>query len=379
MDVTSQMVPGQEGGPAAYESPWGTLSRLDQRPAKPHHRGRVWAIAAAAVALLAGGGIAVAGAQADGTNTPAGAAETFLDAATTFDQAQTMAQIAPSEKTLLAGPAKELAAIGRAKADGRETQLLTTWQRVTDTMTVTLRDIETQTTTLVPGVAKVDLTGGSVTLQARDGQGTAAQSAWQSLISQAEALAGRSGSGSGAGSLLSRLTNIEAKPVTVSVTALRLALGEDLYTVTVKEAGRWYASPLMTLAQAAFQQQGVASSALHAPIAASQRTRYTTAAEAVQGYGGAVQAFLKDGDAEALAAALPTAEARVVSVYGPALVNAAGGAAAIQKAVSGADAHPALAARLKAVEGFSTTVGDARGYAVSPTASALAELVASLG
>lgn len=103
-------------------------------------------------------------------------------------------------------------------------------------------------------------------------------------------------------------------------------LPSPIAVVVVKEGG-WYVSPMLTSAEASFAQLSYAaerwgySDVPRRGRSIVEAARFDTPQAALEGAAAAVERFTDNGRIEGLAAVLPLAERRLLSIYGPAVAD----------------------------------------------------------
>ncbi|MDR1152337.1 MAG: hypothetical protein LBK72_07675, partial [Bifidobacteriaceae bacterium] len=324
-------LPHQTADPAGYavdptDVPIGPAAPVaglapDPSPRRLRRR-RTWIIAGAVAAavVLAGGGTAAALLAASslphGASSPEGAVTAFVKAVQSKRLPAMGFMLAPSEVGL----------IRQAMADVRPTDgapspspdqaeaLAAAW----DSVTIDTSGMETSSEQIAEGVAVVTLTSGSITIDAD----TAAVGR---LIDTAGAASGP------LAGLSSDLPATEAEealadladslPYTITAADIADDAGFLPRLVAVEEEGKWYVSAAMSLAELVFANAATDNPALQrgTPLSAAERGEFTDAEGAADQFVTGLSEAIGSGDVRALAAALPTAEARLLAVYGPAV------------------------------------------------------------
>jgi hypothetical protein len=285
-----------------------------------------------------------------GAASPEDAAEALLVDLASLDFTQVASKVAPSEQTLF-DPLVDAAADAQNQNEEQK-QFQEIWNDAKAAVTVEFKDLKFSSQALAEGVDRTVVTGGSVSLDAdTDKLADAVMDLYDLSGSSASSLS------SGLDGLLSGVTafGMEAPadnrseikeqldqffPVTKDVEDL-VAMSDldDLFVVTVKEDGKWFTSASMTLAQYAYEDSGMDNAALGDPIPDGEMKGASSPEDALGNLVAAWDAAAQNNDLRELAKALPTAESRLLAVYGPALMSDGGmsleGASGVISGVSG--------------------------------------------
>lgn len=105
----------------------------------------------------------------------------------------------------------------------------------------------------------------------------------------------------------------------ISEDDLLIGQGYPLSVITVDEGG-WYTSPLLTGVDLAAGQAMIQGGYSYGDSLIDAE-KFGSPEDAAHGFADGLEAFVSNGDYEAFAAALPLAERRAVSLYGPALAD----------------------------------------------------------
>ena len=276
-------------------------------------RGRVWVGVGVAVALvlgLGGAGYAFVGAKLAGSATPEAAVAKLLAGVAKKDPLGLAGAISPAEFSpfqSVYGDLTDRTATGDPTVQAAVRKAL-------DSLTITVDGLQTQSSGLDDGLAKVTIVGGTVTVDGdpaviADAIATATGSSAQGLLAMDSA------------GLRSQLSDeLSGKlPYTVNLADDLAFQGGAPFLVTVQEKGKWYVSPLMTLGEYLAQSQGIRRGAM--PTAADL-VKPKDPVDAAQQFAQALEK-VPGGDLGPLAATLPLAERRFVDVYGQAFVDEA--------------------------------------------------------
>ncbi|MDR2454842.1 MAG: hypothetical protein LBD51_10085 [Bifidobacteriaceae bacterium] len=260
-------------------------------------------------ALSGGGG---------GAASPQAAVTALLDDLAGLDFPKAISRLAPSERATAQPWIDQIAeTLPAPKPNPASLKAFAQLQRA---LQIEFADLEFASQTLAEGVVREAVTAGQVTIDADTAAlaGAICDGIDQSADpGKARALLGI-GAATTRAELQTRLDN--ALPITKSVADLaKSAHLPGLFAVTVKEEGRWYTSPSMTLAQYAFEAAGGANQDLGQTIPADQMTGAGSPEDAIGLLAAALDDAAAAGDLRQVAKALPLAESRLLAVYGPAL------------------------------------------------------------
>ncbi|WP_460578311.1 variant leucine-rich repeat-containing protein [Glaciibacter psychrotolerans] len=315
--------PDPFGRPASpYGQPGATGGAV---PGTGIRRTKPWIIggAIALVVLLAGGGAwAYAGifSKLGGASSPQAAVSKLLNGAAELDMLSIYGSLSPAEVGSFKAAVEKLGTLESENEDGTQIDYQKTLERAMKSMSVSMTDLEFDTEEIAEGIATVALTAGELRVDA-DADAlldTMFEAVRPQLVAQYESF----GYDSDAIDLELERTRASAaddltEVLPYSLTAKEVSdeLGRDFTLVTVNEGGSWYVSPLLSLGEMAFQQRGD-NAKRGKLVAASAVENYATPEEAVGGLATAVAKFVQTGRSTSLAAALPLAERRFVSLYG---------------------------------------------------------------
>ncbi len=276
-------------------------------------RGRMWVGIGVAVALVLGLGVgayAYVGAKLSGSPTPEAAVTKLLDGVAKKDPLALAGALSPAEFSPFKAVYGDLT---DRKATG-DPKVHAAVQKALDSLTITVDGLQTRSTTLDSGLAKVTITAGTVTVDGdpgviADAVATAAESSARGLLA------------TGSADLRSQLSDeLSAKlPYTLNLADDLAFQGGAPFLVTVQEKGKWYVSPLMTLGEYLADSQGITRGAM--PTTADA-VKPKDPVDAAKQFAAALEK-VPGGDLGPLAATLPLAERRFVDVYGQAFVDQA--------------------------------------------------------
>lgn len=276
-------------------------------------RTRMWVGIGVAVALVlgvGGAGYAYVAAKLSGSATPEAAVTKLLDGVATKDPLALAGALSPAEFS----PFKAVYGDLTDRKDTGDPAVRAAVQKALDSVTITVDGLQTRTTTLDAGLAKVTITAGTVTVDGdagliADAVATATEASARGLLATDSA------------DLRGQLSDeLSAKlPYSLNLADDLAFQGGGPFLVTVQEKGRWYVSPLMTLGEYLAQSAGITRGAM--PVAADA-VRPKDPVDAAKQFAAALEK-VPSGDLGPLAATLPLAERRFVDVYGQAFVDEA--------------------------------------------------------
>jgi hypothetical protein len=304
---------------------------------KPKRRGVLVAVSVgAALAIAAGGAGALLALRGNGgAGSPEDAAEAFLTELSSLDLAKITARIAPSEQDLIDPYMEAIENPGAMSADQKKTN--EALEAARDAMSVELNGLEFASEAIAEGVDRTAVTGGTVTLDADIDK--LADAAVELVSINGSSLSGLTeglalGWEASTGDQLDlqfddSLTREEIRdeldaffPVTKEISDLvKMVELEDLFVVTVKEDGRWFSSPSMTVAQYLYESSGKSNADLGDPIPDGEMKGASKPAEAAANFVEGIRTAFDKQDIRELAKVLPVAESRLVAVYGPAVFD----------------------------------------------------------
>jgi hypothetical protein len=311
--------PGAPGGwqqPVLRASAAASAGRHRRRP------GLLWGSIGVVVFLLAGGGVwayASVLSKVSGSSTPQAAVEKLLTGAVSLDLLNVYGSLSPAEITSLRGPVETL---GRIKLDSATspTDYTSVFEKLRPNLNVSLSGLDFSVTDIGDGIAAVAVTGGQLHV---DGDPNALAGLWMDAV-KTQLTAQLKATGATDEQVAASLEKTRAAaaagidaalPYDRSASDLKQDLGRDITAVAVQEGGSWYVSPLLTGFEQGFQDRLRADPTLTRGALVAPAT-YATPDDAVRGLADGVSAYLTRGDSGALAAALPLAERRLVSLYG---------------------------------------------------------------
>ena len=314
------------GYPAAGYPPAGYPADGSGMPPRPRKSKKWWfiGIAAGLVVLLAAGGVfayVTIFSKLGGASSPEASVEKLLSGVADFDAVSIYGAISPSEIGTLEDSFSRLKDI-QLTDEGETVDYEKLVAAVTDNTKVELKDVEYETEEIAEDISVVTIVSGSVHIET-DPEAVAdayVAVAREQYEAQSDAL-GYSESeiddlvDEGREQIVTQLE--DSMPFDLDTDQVEETLGKPFSLVSVKEGGSWYISPLLSIGEYALDAAG------------GERGEIVDAAEfgspedALQGFLDGTNAVIADGDIEALAAALPLAERRFVSLYGPALVDGA--------------------------------------------------------
>ena len=314
------------GYPATGYPPAGYPADGSGTPPRPRKSKKWWfiGIAAGLVVLLAGGGVfayVTVFSKLGGASSPEASVEKLLSGVADFDAVSIYGAISPSEIGTLEDSFSRLKDI-QLTDEGETVDYEKLVAAVTDNTKVELKDVEYETEEIAEDISVVTIVSGSVHIET-DPEAVAdayVAVAREQYEAQSDAL-GYSESeiddlvDEGREQIVTQLE--ESMPFDLDTDQVEETLGKPFSLVSVKEGGSWYISPLLSIGEYALDAAGGERGEL------VDAAEFGSPEDALQGFLDGTNAVIADGDIEALAAALPLAERRFVSLYGPALVDGA--------------------------------------------------------
>lgn len=312
---------GQQGAdaPADQELQWhpGT----DDAPRKRRPWVLITAIALV-VALVAGGGAwwwfglrDSGGVGSAGQATPEEAAKTLLSSLSDKDLLTVVGAVAPSEANVLT-PLTEQLEQGRSASNTQDIARLSA--EALDLVEIKTDGLELSTEDLEGGAGEVSVTtvtAGTLTVSTTDEQQLA-----EKIAELQEAVDPTSAESA------DEIRGDLDLPHTSDFADFSSDNGYDFPIVTVKENDQWYTSLMLTAAENAFQSAKQYDSSLkHGTlVTADQTVRSETPEAALKASAEAIVDGANTGDYSEIARTLPTAERRLVSLYGDSVFDEVG-------------------------------------------------------
>jgi hypothetical protein len=279
----------------------------------------IGAAAVLVVLLIGGGAWAWFGlfSKLGGAASPDAAVEKLLSAAESKDVVAMYGALSPAEASAFQGMLEEFAEI-ELPGPSEPVDFQKLFERAAGSVQITISDVAYSTHEVEADVAMVTLTDGAIVIDVTD-PGTLADAYIDAYAAQA--LSSMSEVGFSEEEIEEQLdemrdsmvASIEAEmPFEASIAEAE----RPVVLATVREGGTWYVSPMLTIAESAYQEAGAPVSR-GAMIADDEVASFASPELAVEGAAGAVAEFAMSGDSRKLAAVLPLAERRLVSLYGP--------------------------------------------------------------
>jgi hypothetical protein len=292
----------------------GSVPVLLEPQAPRRRRTGMWIGIGVAAALVVGGGVtafAVVGSKIGGSPTPEAAVTKLLDGVAKKDALTLAGALSPAEFEPFRDAYTDLTDT-KAAASAEATAAV---RKTLDSLTITVEDLDTRSTTLDDGLAKVSVTDGTLTV---DGD--------PDVIADVIAAAFQNADedqllGMDADDLRDELADelSDNLPYTLDLADDLRFEGDDPFLVTVQEGGKWYVSPLMTLGEYLTVSEGIERGDMPDPADAVVPK---DPADAARQFAAALEK-VPSGDLGPLANVLPLAERRFVTVYGQAFVDEA--------------------------------------------------------
>lgn len=303
----------------ATDPGWVPAAQAPER--RPRRRGLIIGLSAgvAAVLVVAGGGAWwFFASRLGGASSPEAAAEKLIAGASAFDPLSMYGSLAPSEVSLLRDPLERLANATSTADDVETVDAQEFLASLRSELKITSRDLAFESEELAEGVARVTWTGGEISI---DGDERAVADvlidAYEpTLRSSLESSLDPSEIDAAIADARESITSGMDLPHTIRANDA----GSPLAVVTVDEGG-WFISPALSFADAAYRSSDAAEDpafALGDEIVEAATFDSPEAAAT-----GLIDAALS-GDVDDLAAALPLAERRLLSIYGTPIAESAG-------------------------------------------------------
>lgn len=263
------------------------------------------------VALLVTGGIVwwALASKLGGSGSPEAAATKLIDGAASFDPLTLYGSLAPSEISGFTASTERLMEI--EISPDQEESLRQTVDRLKNAVSIEVEGIQTETEEIVEGVERVFYIDGTITL---DGDEDEVVDALMEFYALSGDLTGSS-SRDYRDYLEEGLRDEIDLPYVIDFAELERDLDGPLAVVAVHENGGWYVSPMLSIADAWYRDMekydyvgDLGSRIVEGEPSGSPEEAGSALADAVV-----------SGDFEDIAARLPLAERRLLSIYGPPL------------------------------------------------------------
>lgn len=308
---------GQPGAFAGAGEP-GVVSYDSGVPERRSRRGLVVGGAVAAGVLVLGGGAWAAKTlifdKIGGSESPEAAVTKLVESATEKDILSMYGSLSPAEVSHL--KAQYDTFVANAEGNDEYQSALDSYQAILDAVTLDVTGLEVRSESIAEGVSKVYLDAGTFSL---DGDTDKIATEVADLFHEFSSSAFSSMSGSLPLDIPDKEEmKAEVKeeldqslPAKGDVADLE---GQKAYVVAVEEEGAWYVSPYLTVAEYALESSGGTRGTLPA---ASAVKGFDSPAAAASGLVDATLAYVKGGNPQDLAVALPLAERRLAALYLP--------------------------------------------------------------
>ncbi len=274
-------------------------------PAPRRRRRGLWIGVGLGVVALAGGlaaGWFFVGAKLIAPASPTAAVNRFVDGVQHKDGLALIGALSPAEIQPFRQMVTDVKHDTSATPDPVTTKAILT---AFDSLTIKIDGLQLSQETLEDGLAKVSITGGTLTI---DGDPQQIADAVVAAIGTSNPLIGSDS----AGVHQQIVDSLKGKlPYTVDLAHDWATKGEAPYLVTVHEGHGWYVSPLMTLGEYLTSSEGVQRGAM--PRA--QDVAHPADPKAAAAQLAAAIPALVSGDSGPLVSVLPLAERRFVAVY----------------------------------------------------------------
>ncbi|WP_104193426.1 hypothetical protein [Cryobacterium sp. Y82] len=309
---------------SALANPYAKPGQTSKRPRK---KLLIWGLIGVVVLLVAGGGVWAYGAvysKLSGASSPTAAVEKLLDGTAKIDLISLYGSLSPAEAESFKAPIDQLGTIAMDDENGDPIDLPELINTVVDNLNITLTGLELEAEDIEDGIAIVTITAGELTM---NGDAETITDAYLEVLAPQLRLQ-QEAWGSDDSDIDSMIADLRESsiddlndllPFTQTAADLADTLGHDATIVTVREGGSWYVSPLLTTGENILQS-GSDNFTRGSLLAADDVATFDTADAAAEGFAEAVIAFGENGDYDDLAAVLPEAERRFLSLYGDALM-----------------------------------------------------------
>jgi len=307
-------VAGADGGASGV--PGGEI------PAAPRRRRRglvVAGVAAGAAVVLGGAAFAVHHFvldKLDGSESPRAAFDQLVAGLEAKDALAMLGAMSPAEVSSMSNLLDSTLTSSDSAASATSIKAFTD---VLDALTLTTEGVTTAETALQDGLTKVEVTAGTLTLDGDPEKiADAFLAVWDETVANNASLTDLLAATGGAmapdpqamrSEIVAELE--ESLPATASFTDMARE-GAPFFVVTVEEDGAWYVSPYLSLGEVAYIQSGTTN-----PRGTMLGEDSGTGAASPAAAGDALVRAALSGDVDAIIAALPLPERRVLSVYLP--------------------------------------------------------------
>lgn len=301
---------GHPGGPG-YPGPGGPAPAAGgKRSKKPLF---ITLAAVLVVALIAVGGIiwATIASKVGGSRSPEAAAAKIIDGFTSFDPLTLYGSLAPSEISGFTAATERLMEVDVSSKD--EESLRQAADRLKNAVSIEVDGIETETEELAEGVERVVYIGGTITIDGDEDEIVDAMMDFYALSGEL--------TGSSSRDYLDYMEDDLRDSIDLPY-VFDFAEYEDdhdipIGVVTVQEGGSWYVSPMLSMADAVYRPMAEYGDAgrLGSEVVEGEP------AESPEAAGAALAEAVVNGDLDDIAAHLPLAERRLLSIYGEPLFD----------------------------------------------------------
>ncbi|TFD59849.1 hypothetical protein E3T39_09175 [Cryobacterium suzukii] len=311
----------------AASAPANPYAQPGQTSKRPRKKLLIWGSIGVVVLLVAGGGVWAYGAvfsKLGGASSPTAAVEKLLEGTADMDLISLYGSLSPAEVESFKAPIDQLGTIAMDDENGDPIDMPELINTLVDSLNITLTGLELEAEDIEEGIAVVTITAGELTM---NGDAETIADAYLEVVAPQLRLQQESWGydESDTESMIADLRESsidelnDLLPFTQTAADLADTLGHDATIVTVREGGSWYVSPLLTTGENILQS-GSDDSRRGSLVAADDVVTFDTADAAAEGFAEAVIAFGENGDYDDLAAVLPEAERRFLSLYGDALM-----------------------------------------------------------
>jgi hypothetical protein len=330
---TAQTVPAADpvipqAAPAMPVAPAGAPTAGRPAPAKKTSKKglTIGLIAGGLVVVLGGGGAVWAFTSIfGGSKSPEAAAEKIFEGALELDPIALYTAMSPSEVKPLKDALEQLNDLPTSDEDDAK-DVQETLQAVVDAIEITTDGLEYRTDEMMEGVSRVSLVGGTFELDADTDELGEAMRDFMEVSMRVSLEQSGYYSDEEIDELLEESLDAQVDymldgldgelPLEVDFAA---GQGYPFSVITVDEGG-WYTSPLLTVVDLFAGAEMIRGGYDYGDELVEADT-FGSPEDAAHGLADGLVDFVSEGDYEALAAALPLAERRALSLYGPALAE----------------------------------------------------------
>lgn len=259
-----------------------------------------------------------------GASSAEAAAEKFVTSVAKADMMGVVSTLPKTETEEIMRAASwgaEESGLSSQKLDANQTKMLALVQDLGTAADIKLEGLQFGQEPIAEGIVRVSLTAGTATV---NGDPEKIKSAFGELMDAAleESDAGQDAAASIAmveEALSGELDDLQGASANFAELSQSMSeSGMELSLIAVEENGNWFVSPLMTMADYAYQAAEFSEGQLPLGSEVVAATQFESPADAATGLVDATAS----GNLNDIAAAMPLAERRLLSIYGPAMAQA---------------------------------------------------------